>query len=139
MAQARNTATTKQQTTPEELPDAELEVLACLWQRGPATAAEIRDWLEPFRPLAHGSVLTLLKRLRERGLVTREKSGRGKAFVFRPTQRPRPAYRRILGRLTRRVFGGDPVTVVASLLESRAPTPAEIRRIRQLLDDLERE
>ena len=127
----------KRRSTPEELPHAEMEVLACLWNRGAATAAEIREELAPFRPLAHGSVLTLLKRLGEKGLVSRRKADRGKAFVFRPTPRPQTAHQRILSRLTRRVFGGNPVALVASLLASQTPSPAEIAEIRELLNSLD--
>ncbi len=121
----------------EHLPDTEMEVLACLWCDGPATAAEIRQSLARFRPMAHGSVLTLLKRLSEKGLVAREKSGQGKAFVYQPTRRPEPTFRRILRKLTQRVFGGDPVALVAALLESQPPSPDQLRQIRQLLDELQ--
>jgi len=124
-------------TGPEHLPDAELEVLACLWNQGAATAAEVREALAPFRPMAHGSVLTLLKRLGEKGLVAREKAERGKAFVYRPTRRPQPVYRRILDKLIERVFGGSSVALVASLLESRIPDPQEIRQIKLLLEGRE--
>lgn len=123
--------------SPEDLPHTELEVLACLWNRGTSTAAEIRQSLAPFRPMAHASVLTLLKRLAEKGLVTREKSGRGKAFAYRATRRPQPTYRRLLGRLTERVFGGSSVALVASLLESQTPSQEELHQIRQLLDQLQ--
>ena len=122
---------------PERLPDAELEVLACLWNGKDATAGEIRESLARFRPMAHGSVLTLLKRLGEKGLVTRRKSGKGKAYSYRATRRPGPTYRRILANLTDRVFNGNPVTLVAALLESRTPSPEELDQIRQLLDDLQ--
>ena len=54
---------------PQELPEAELEVLACLWNAGTLTAAEIREQLSSYRPMAHGSVLTLLNRLSEKNLV----------------------------------------------------------------------
>lgn len=125
-------------TAPEHLPDAELEVLACLWNRGSATAAEVREALAEFRPMAHGSVLTLLGRLSDKGLVSRAKADKGKAFVYRPTRRPQPVYRRILDQLTQRVFGGDAIALVASLLESRACGPDDIRQIKQLLAELER-
>jgi predicted transcriptional regulator len=123
--------------SPEQLPEAELEVLACLLRQGPATAAQIRQSLASFRPLTHGSVLTLLKRLSERGLVTREKSGQGKAFAYRPTRRSSPSFRKVLKRLMERVFGGDPVALVAALLESSPPNPEEVLQIRKMLDELQ--
>lgn len=120
------------------LPDAELDVLACLWRRGEATARQIRETMEDYRPMAHGSVVTLLGRLQEKGLVTREKGPVGKAFVYQPTRRPAPTYRRVVGDLLTRIFGGNSVALVSSLFETQPPTQAEIRQIQELLDALGR-
>jgi predicted transcriptional regulator len=120
------------------IPDAELDVLACLWRRGQSTAREVREALETFRPMAHGSVVTLLGRLQEKGLVTREKGPIGKAFVYQPTRRPAPTYRQVVGQLLQRVFGGNSVALVSSLFEAQPPTPTEIRELENLLDQLKR-
>ena len=45
------------------LPDAELEVLACLKRQDEGTAAELRAELDRQRPMTHGSMMTLLGRL----------------------------------------------------------------------------
>src|SRR5262245_20098504 len=65
------------------LPEAELDVMSCLWKLGSATAAQIREALEHRRPMAHATVCTLLKRLEEKGCVSREKASHGKAFLYR--------------------------------------------------------
>lgn len=118
----------------EELPESELEVLAALWNGGPQTAAELRAALDPFRPMAHGSVLTLLKRLEEKGLVERSKSGQGKAYLYHARADRTSGHRRLMRRVTQRIFGGNLATVVASLLSSRTPTPEELAEIRRMLD-----
>ena len=120
-----------------EIPEAELEVLACLWNAEPLTAGEIREQLQAYRPMAHGSVLTLLNRLSEKNLVLREKSGKGKSFAYRPVQRPAPIYRRILGKLRQRIFGGSSVAMVASLLESQTTTLEELNELKALLEKFE--
>ena len=74
--------------TDDALPDAELEVLACLWQKGEATARDVREAMASYRPLTHSAVSTLLARLQEKGLVGRRKGPVGKAFLFRATDRP---------------------------------------------------
>lgn len=122
----------------KRLPDAELDVLACLWRRGTATAREIRETLEDYRPMAHGSVVTLLGRLQDKGLVTREKAPVGKAFVYEPTRRPAPTYRRVVGDMLQRIFGGNSVALVASLFETQPPTQREIQDLQDLLDELKR-
>jgi len=120
-----------------EIPEAELEVLACLWNAEPLTAGEIREQLQAYRPMAHGSVLTLLNRLSEKNLVIRKKSGKGKSFAYRPVQKPAPIYRRILGKLRQRIFGGSSVAMVASLLEDQTTTSEELIELKALLEKFE--
>jgi predicted transcriptional regulator len=119
-----------------DLPDAELEVLACLHRQGQATAREIREAMQGYRPMAHASVLTLLTRLEGKGLVSREKGPVGKAFVYIPTARSNKTARNVLKRLLQRVFHGDGVALVTSLFQSKPPTPEELDRLEQLVSDL---
>ena len=61
----------------------ESEVLAALWSsRVPLVAADVRTSLGT--PIAHNTVQTILTRLLDKGLVTRERVGR--AHAYRPVQ-----------------------------------------------------
>jgi predicted transcriptional regulator len=111
------------------LPEAELEMLACLQHKGHATASELREALRPFRPLAHPSVVTLLQRLEFKGLVSREKGSVGKSFVYRPTSRSRATFGAKIRRLVQRAFAGDSVALVASLFETQPPSSEEIDKV----------
>ncbi|HYB94894.1 MAG TPA: BlaI/MecI/CopY family transcriptional regulator [Vicinamibacterales bacterium] len=113
-----------------KIPDAEADVLAVLFEEGEATARTVRERLAKRRPMAHGSVVTLLTRLEERGLVKRRKADQGKAFVFRPAKAHARAFGPAVSRLLQRAFGGKPAALVASLFETAPPT-------REELDDLE--
>jgi predicted transcriptional regulator len=110
--------------------------MACLWRLQRATAAEIRECLATHRPMEHGSVLTLLKRLGEKQLVEREKGPRGKAFVYAPTRGPDRTYRRLLRSLVDRIFGGDRVAVLASLLDTGRPSQEELAAMKKLLEEV---
>src|SRR5215204_516293 len=105
-------------TSAPKLPDAEMDVLGCVYRRGEATARQIREDLAVERPMAHGSVVTLLKRLEQRRLLTRRKADAGKAFVYSATRKQSTTVRPVLQRLVNRVFGGDAVALVASLFET---------------------
>ena len=122
--------------TEHELPDAELDVMSCLWASGPSMAREIRESLEERRPMSHASVCTLLRRLAEKGCVSREKAGVGKAFRYQADIQPTGTARRLLNSLLDRVFGGNGVALVTSLLESRPPSSDEIDELQELLDEL---
>ena len=119
-----------------QLPEAELEVLACLHRLGEAEVAEIRRALERFRPLSHASVSTLLRRLERRGLVSRRKGPVGKTLLYAPLPAAQATYRGLLTRLLDRVFADDPVRLVSSLLSARRLSPEELRRLRSIVDDL---
>lgn len=120
----------------DQLPDAELEVMACLWQLREATARQVREAMLAYRPMAHTSVVTLLGRLEAKGLVKRAKGPVGKAFVYSPLRRPGKTYRRVIGNVLQRIFGGNGPALVASLFETQPPTPAEVDELQRLLDQL---
>ena len=120
------------------VPDAEMDVLTCLQRRGEATAREVRGDLESSRPMAHGSVLTLLARLQRRGLVARRKGPIGKAFVYTATRQASVTARPLVKRLLNRVFNGRPVDLVASLFETKPPSAQELDDLQRLLRDLQR-
>jgi predicted transcriptional regulator len=119
-----------------DLPDAELEVLACLHRQGKATAREVRELMHAYRPMAHASVLTLLTRLEAKGLVNREKGPVGKAFIYIPTHRSKATPRNVLKRILQRVFHGDGVALVTSLFQTKPPSREELDQLEQLLTDL---
>jgi BlaI family penicillinase repressor len=118
------------------LPDAELDVMVCLWQHGPKTARALREALAPTRPMTHASISTLLARLTEKELVGREKGPVGKAFVFRAIVSPNATRRHLVSELLDRVFGGSGLALVSTLLESRRPTAREIDELSDLLEQL---
>ena len=111
-------------------------MLACVHEMGEAEATQIRQRLEPFRPLSHASVVTLLRRLEAKGIVTRRKADVGKAFVYSATRAPEETYRQVVGRMVERVFGGDPVALVTSLFGARAPSEAQLERLDALVEEL---
>jgi predicted transcriptional regulator len=117
-------------------PDAELDLLAALCRAGEATARELRDAVDAYRPMAHGSVLTLLGRLEEKRLVDKRKGDSGKAFVYQPTAAGRAVFRPVMKNFVEQIFGGSSVSFIASLFESKAPTAAEIDELQRMLDDL---
>ncbi|MBZ5496061.1 MAG: BlaI/MecI/CopY family transcriptional regulator [Acidobacteriia bacterium] len=120
----------------KNVPTAELEVLACLQRLEQATAREIRESMQQYRPMAHGSVVNLLKRLEAKSLVTRKKGHVGKAFIYSTTQAAGSIYRNLLSRLLNRVFGGDSLSLVASLFETKPPDPEQLAKLEKLLSDL---
>ncbi|GMV99972.1 MAG: hypothetical protein AMXMBFR84_11110 [Candidatus Hydrogenedentota bacterium] len=120
----------------EDLPTAELEVLACLWREQMATARQLREIMKPYRPMSHGAIVTLLKRLEEKRLVSKEKANVGKAFVYRADHAPESTYKGILNRMRERIFGGSLVSMMASLFDGNPPNQDELRALDELVRQL---
>jgi BlaI family penicillinase repressor len=118
------------------LPAAEQDVLACLHRHSEATSRQVRETLASFRPMAHASVVTLLKRLEAKGLVTKVKGPVGKAFLYRACQQPRVTFRGLVQQFVQRVFHGDSIALVASLLETKPPTIEEVDKLQEMLNEL---
>ncbi len=126
----------KNRSTVPSLPEAELDVLSCVLQRGKVTAREIRETLSDARPMAHASVVTLLTRLEAKGLLRREKAPQGKAFVYEATAKPGTVYRSLVGGMLDRVFGGNGLAMAHSLFETKPPNAQEIDQLQALLDKM---
>ena len=121
-----------------KIPDAESDVLAVLFDAHEATARYVRENLAKKRPMAHGTVVTLLRRLEARGLVRRRKGDQGKAFIYWPSKGHARTFGPAVSRLVQRAFGGRTAALVASLFETRPPSIEEIDELEALVQDLKR-
>lgn len=63
--------------------DLQSEIMAALWALGPANVEAVRSQLPAKRKSAYTTVQTVLNRLVDRGLLERERRGRG--FTYLPT------------------------------------------------------
>ena len=117
------------------LPEAEQDVLGAVYDLGEATARDVREQIARRRPLAHASIVTLLGRLEEKGLVRRRKGDVGKAFIYSATTARTRTFGPMLSRLVRRAFQGNSAALVASLFESRPPDAREMAELEGLLEE----
>lgn len=115
--------------------DAELAILSVLWRRGPSTVRAVHEELCRDREMGYTTVLKLMQIMNDKGLVTREGSGR--AHVYQATQSEEHAQRRMVGDLLDRAFGGSAQKLVMQALTARKASPEELAEIRRLLDELE--
>ena len=113
----------------------ELDIMAVLWERGPSTVAEVREVLTD--PLAHNTVLSMLRILENKGHVGREEAGRAHRYVPRVAREE--AGTSALERLVDKVFGGSAELLLSHFVRDRELDRDGLRRVRQLLDERLRE
>jgi predicted transcriptional regulator len=89
------------------------------------------------RPLAYTTVLTMMRKMEQRGLVAHRTEDR--AFIYRPLIDPDQARRSIVQTLLEKVFGGSIESLVAHVLESGEVSPRELARIQKLIRQKERD
>lgn len=120
----------------ERLGDRELDIMQALWAREEGTVGEVHQALaKSGHNIAYTTVQTMLNRLEEKGLVSREK--RGRAFLYRPVMEEPAAASVAVRRLVDRFFGGDPAELATHLVEG-AITPRDLDRIQALIEDRRR-
>jgi BlaI family transcriptional regulator, penicillinase repressor len=108
----------------------ELEVLHELWRGGPSTVAEVRDRLGD--ELAYTTVLTTLRNLEAKALVTHAVEGRIHRFAAAVPQKA--IHEGAVTRLLRTVFQGDALSLVTSLVERQVLSASELRALAASMD-----
>lgn len=123
---------------PKHPTDAELEILAVLWKRGPSTVREVHDAILTHNTVGYTTVLKLMQIMHAKGLLERDDSAR--AHVYSPVSSREHTQRQLLGKLTQRAFGGSVAELVLQALGSgRGSSSEELARIRKLIGELEKQ
>ncbi len=95
-----------------QLPPRERQIVDLLYQKGSLTVADLCDALPV--ALSGSAVRAMLKRLEDKGFVSRADSERG--FVFSPTLSDSQARRTALSQVVRTFFNGSAVSAASALL-----------------------
>lgn len=121
------------------LTEAELRLMDVLWKKGEATVGEIAEALPARLELAYNTVLTTMRILEDKGYVRHKKSEGGRAFVYRPRVRRDEATRSAIQELLRRFFDQSHEALVLNILQDKELDEKERQRIRELLEQFDRE
>jgi len=108
----------------------ELDIMAVLWERGPSTAAEVRERLKD--ELAYNTVLTMLRILEDKGHVGHTE--RGRTHVYHPLVDREAAGVSAIERLVETVFGGSEDLLLTHLVRDQKLSRKQLERLRKLLD-----
>ena len=95
-----------------KLPPRERQIVDILYERGPLLVADICDALPD--QLSGSAVRAMLKRLEDKGFVTRSESDRG--FLYAPAVSDNVAKKSALSEIVRVFFNGSPASAASALL-----------------------
>lgn len=122
------------------LTELQLSLVRVLWERGEATVLEVQEALAPERPLAQTTVATLLSRLEKKGLLTHRSEGR--QYVYRAVVSEQEVRRSMVDEfsdIAEELFRGDVAALVSHLLTARDVAPHDLARVKELIEEKERE
>ena len=114
---------------PRRLTPVEAVVMDAVWHLEEATVRQVLVRLEPDRPMAYNTVLTMMRILRDKGFLGSRREGR--TDVYRPLVPREQMARRSLGEVLDRFFAGSASALVSQLLESDELSDDEVRAIRR--------
>jgi BlaI family penicillinase repressor len=108
-----------------DLAPLELECLSVLWPLGEGTVRDIHHGLTASRRRAYTTVMTIMDRLEQKGIVARRKVGR--AFLYQPKLSAEEARGKAVEKIVEGFFNGSPEALVAHLSDRgnvSSPEPA---------------
>jgi len=115
--------------------DGELEILNILWRVGPAELGTIRAARQESRPIAATTVATMLKLMREKGLVERGDGPRG--YVWSASVSLEATRSGLLRKLLNLAFDGSAHRLIAHLFEEEKLSDQDRDAIRRMIDSKE--
>lgn len=115
----------------------QLLIMRVLWELGEATVAEVQGQMDVDRPLAYSTVATMMSRMEQKGLVTHRVEGR--VFYYQPLLSEENVGKSMISEIVERIFGGSPAELVSHLLESNQVDADELDRIKQLVEEHEKQ
>ena len=100
-----------------------------LWRLGEATVRDIHAALASTRPRAYTTIMTILDRLAQKGVVERQKAGR--AWLYKPHLSADQARTHAVTRLVEGFFQGSTKALASHLSSLSSSMQANLRRDRE--------
>lgn len=120
---------------PNTLGDAELKVMRVIWSRGDIPAREVARIITDTYGWNTNTTYTLLKRCIKKGVLERMEPN----FVCHALIAKEQVQRQATKELIDKVFDGSAELLFASLIRQGNLSPQDIRRLRERIDQAEKE
>jgi predicted transcriptional regulator len=113
----------------------ELEILQILWLKGPVAVKDVHGAMGGEDANGYTTILKLLQIMHEKGLVTRQKSGKLHLYKAVPSQEN--TRQQMLDKMIDTVFQGSSMQLVMSALGNKKSSREELLEIKKYLEKLE--
>jgi len=113
----------------------ELEILQILWEKGASSVKDVHEAMGGEDANGYTTILKLMQIMYEKGLVTRQKSGKLHLYRAVPTQES--TQKIMITKMIDTVFQGSAAQLVMSALGQRKSSKEELEQIKKYLEQLE--
>lgn len=113
----------------------ELEILQILWRKGPAAVKDVHESMGGNRQNGYTTILKLMQIMHEKGLVTRQKSG--KLHLYEAVASQENTRQFIIDKMIQTVFQGSAMQLVMSALGNKKSSREELLEIKRYVEKLE--
>jgi BlaI family penicillinase repressor len=110
-----------------DLAPLELDCMNVLWPLGEATVRDVQEALLQTRPRAYTTIMTILDRLAQKGVLVRRKEGR--AWVYRPNLSAFEARSHAVAQVVDGFFQGSAEALAVHLSAQGEQVPAATQRV----------
>jgi BlaI family transcriptional regulator, penicillinase repressor len=114
----------------------ELEILQVMWGKQGVSVKEVHECLGGEEINGYTTILKLMQIMHDKGLVTREKSG--KAHLYEVVHSQTMMQGQMVDKMITTVFQGSAARLVMSALGNNKSSKEELMEIRKYLEELEK-
>jgi predicted transcriptional regulator len=113
----------------------ELEILQILWEKGPVAVKDVHESMGGDQQNGYTTILKLMQIMHEKGLVTRQKSG--KLHLYKALASQEHTRQFMIDKMIKTVFQGSAMQLVMSALGNKNSSKQELTEIKRYLEKLE--
>jgi predicted transcriptional regulator len=110
-----------------DLSPLENRVMNVLWDRGTATAEDVRSGLAASQPLKDSTVRTILRRLEEKGFVSHATEGR--TYVYSPVVAPQSVASDAVRGIIERFCDGSVEDLLVGMVDSELVSADKLKKL----------
>lgn len=117
--------------------EAELDILAILWQHGPSSVRTVHDILNEQREVVYTTTLKTMQVMTEKGLLKRDTSQ--KTHIYEAAIRADMLQEDVVDKVVNTLFAGSSLNLVMHALGNKPTSKEDLDQIKELIKKLEKE
>ena len=115
--------------------EAELDILALLWELGPSSVRTINNELNKTKRVGYTTTLKQLQIMHDKNMVSRASDGR--THIYSAERGKEETQKQLLDRVLAAAFGGSASKLVMQVLGDHKSSKKELQEIKALIKKLE--